>query len=128
MQYSRDFLVSSGNHVKSYLTVATSSVPLQGTSLPLKLKIQETEKLTVTRVFSTASFVVTSYRLDSPEQKSTGTYVLEVKDGGKLIPVDTERASFAYDAETVGVFDVKKGKCVLQATRSSVRLVDCAGG
>jgi hypothetical protein len=128
VQYSRDFLISSGNHIKSYLTIATSSVPLQGTALPLKLKIQENESLKVTRVFSTTSFVVSSYRLESKEHQTTGTYVLEVKEGGKLIPVDSERACFAYDEETIGVFDVKRGKFALQATPTSLRLIECATG
>ena len=68
VQYNRDFLISSGNHVKSYLTTALASVPLVCSSLPLKLKIQESEKLKVTRVFSTQNFVFTSYKLDSPER------------------------------------------------------------
>jgi hypothetical protein len=46
VQYSRDFLVSSGNHIKSYLTVATSSIPLDGKPLPIKaVKLGEKEKL-----------------------------------------------------------------------------------
>ena len=113
MQYSRDFLISSGNHVKSYLTTALASIPLQGTALPLKLKIQESETLKVTRVFSTQNFVISSYKLDSTERQTSGTYVLEIKEGGKLIPVDSERANFAYNEETVGVFDVKRGKYAL---------------
>lgn len=128
VQYSRDLLMSSGNHVKSYLTIATSSVPLQGTALPLKLKIQENETLKVTRVFSTTSYVVSSYRLESEERQTTGTYVLEVKEGGKLIPVDNSRASFVYDEETVGVFEVKRGRFTLQATPTSLRLIECSTG
>lgn len=54
--------------------------------------------------------------------------MLEVKEGGKLIPVDSERASFSYEEETVGVFDVKKGKFALQATTASLRLIECATG
>lgn len=46
VQYSRDFLVSSGNYIKSYLTVATSSVPLDGKPLPIKSgKLVDKEKL-----------------------------------------------------------------------------------
>ena len=51
VQYNHDFLISSGKHFKSYLTTALASVPLFCSSLPLKLKIQESEKLKVTRVF-----------------------------------------------------------------------------
>jgi anionic cell wall polymer biosynthesis LytR-Cps2A-Psr (LCP) family protein len=64
VQYSRDFLVSSGNYLKSYLTVATSSVPLDMQPLPLKsVKFQENEKLKVERVFTTNNLVFVSYRL-----------------------------------------------------------------
>ena len=35
-QYSMDFLIGSGNQVKSYLTFAASSVPLIENNMPLK--------------------------------------------------------------------------------------------
>jgi hypothetical protein len=128
VQYSRDFLISSGNHVKSYLTTALASIPLVCSALPLKLKIQESEKLKVTRVFSTQNFVFASYKLDSPERQTTGTYVLEIKEKGKLIPVDSDRANFIYNDETFGVFEEKRGKFTLQATPTSLRLVEIASG
>jgi hypothetical protein len=53
---------------------------------------------------------------------------MEIKEGGKIIPVDAERASFAFEEGTIGVFDVKKGKYILQATTKSLRLVECATG
>lgn len=53
---------------------------------------------------------------------------MEVKEGGKMISVDSERANFAFEEATIGVFDVKKGKWVLQATTKSIRLVESSTG
>lgn len=112
LAYSKDFLVSSGNHIKSYLTIATSSIPLDGKPLPLKLKLGKNETPQLTRVSATTNFVVASFRISGPE-KRTGTYVMEVKDGGKMIPVDAERAGFVFDEETIAAFDTKKAKFVV---------------
>ena len=123
-------MVSSGNHIKSYLTVATSSVPLDGKPLPHKsLKPADSETLQLNRVYSTNNFVAVSYKMLAEDKKeTTGTYVMEVKDGGKMIPVDAERAAFSFDEESIAVFETKKGKYTVQVTLSSIRLIDSTSG
>ena len=43
---------------------------------------------------------------------------MEVKEGGKMIPVDQDRAQFSFTDGTIAAFDVKKSKYTLQATPS----------
>jgi hypothetical protein len=58
----------------------------------------------------TKSFVVVSHKNKS--QDTSGTHFLEIKEGGKLVPLEGEkRASLSYEEATIGMFDVKKGKC-----------------
>jgi len=58
----------------------------------------------------TKSLVVVSHK--SKSQDLSGTHFLEIREGGKLVPLEGEKkASLSYDEATISMFDVKKGKC-----------------
>jgi len=100
-----DFLIGSGNQVKSYLTFAAALVPLMDSSFPLQQLIpanEINESLRVLRIMSFFDqFIIVNYLTghSNPVVK-TSVVVIDAKSK-KMVQTKKDRLDLNFDAETI---------------------------
>ena len=125
-QFSMDFIIGSGNHVKSYLTFAAANVPLMENEMKLQQLIPSEDLnnpyLRVLKVMSYLDKCIIVNYATAPGEIKTSVTMIENK---KLVIMREDRLSIKYDTETLGCFHAGN-EVMIQVCRSEIRAVSTA--
>ena len=122
-QFSMDFLIGSGNAVKSYLTFAAASVPLVELDMKLQQMIPAVDvnqpTLRVLRVMSCQGHMIVNYTTTTDDEIKTSAIQTKTR---KLVQVREDKLQIKYDEETLACFSLPNDK-LIQVCPTAIRVV-----